>query len=122
MNIPFELFVRFCNCHLHSQCLHSENIEQTCQLNLCPLVEQAKRMVGKETKNCLCDSCIKDAKCYVRAMSRRDIAICMQYKSHNPSGQRLRCICKRAINQPLGLIIYQVNMDCPEHGEYMREY
>lgn len=42
-NAPFEMFVRFCNCQLHSQCLHDSNKRATCCYEQCPFVEGAKR-------------------------------------------------------------------------------
>ena len=51
MNIPFDLFKHYCNCHLHCSCLHPNNIGKAyaqlfCDERICPVVNLAKAMKG----------------------------------------------------------------------------
>jgi hypothetical protein len=47
INISYQLFSQFCNCHLHTQCLHEGNEKRmcihSCCYNYCPVVMEAKR-------------------------------------------------------------------------------
>lgn len=45
--VSFQLFREFCNCRIHSQCLHCGNVRtnlvQSCCYNDCPVVAEAAR-------------------------------------------------------------------------------
>lgn len=50
--VSFQLFREFCNCRLHSQCLHCGNsrvnLVQSCCYNDCPVVSEAARQNAVE--------------------------------------------------------------------------